>query len=207
MSTTTKPRLIVVAGPDGSGKTSFTEAALRHGWMRGCEYINPDNIAQEHFGDWNSPEDIAQAAQWAARQRDACINGRGDFAFETALSAPDKVDFVLRALQAGYFVRLFFIATQSPSINAARIAERVMEGGHEVPINKIVSRYPKSIANCSLLASVVDRLYVYDNSVENAAPTLCFRAISGQITTHISTPPTWSNAIHNALKSHLRLRF
>jgi predicted ABC-type ATPase len=201
MPAVTKPRLIVVAGPNGSGKTSITEAALRHHWMQGCEYINPDNIAQEHFGDWNSEEAIIQAAAWSATQREACLEDRRDLAFETVLSAHDKVDFILRALEAGFFVRLFFVSTQSPSINAARVAQRVMEGGHEVPINKIISRYAKSIANCSLLASVVDRLYVYDNSVENAPPALCFRTSDGRITKRYSAAPVWSETIQNGLKA------
>jgi predicted ABC-type ATPase len=196
-----KPRLIVVAGPNGSGKTSITEAALRHHWMQGCEYINPDNIARDHFGDWNSPDAITQAAAWAMTQREACIEDRRDLAFETVLSGPDKVEFVLRAIQAGFFVRLFFVATQSPSINASRIAQRVMEGGHDVPISKIISRYGKSIANCLLLAPVVDRLYVYDNSIENAPPALCFRTSDGRITKRYSSAPVWSEPIEAHLKT------
>lgn len=61
-------------------------------------------------------------------------------AFETVLSMPDKLDFIARARSAGFFVRLFFVGTDDPSINAKRIALRVMEGGHEVPIGKIISR-------------------------------------------------------------------
>ena len=52
-----KPKLLIVAGPNGSGKTSVTSKILKHSWIEGCEYINPDNIARDVFGDWNSPED------------------------------------------------------------------------------------------------------------------------------------------------------
>ena len=92
---------------------------------------------------------------------------RTSFVFESVLSAPDKVEFVKRAKDNGFFIRLFFIATNHPSINASRIAHRVMEGGHDVPISKIISRYKKSILNCLELRNIVDRLYVYDNSVDN----------------------------------------
>lgn len=51
-----QPTLIVVAGPNGAGKTSLTEEVLRHQWFEGCVYVNPDQIAQERFGDWNSPD-------------------------------------------------------------------------------------------------------------------------------------------------------
>ena len=190
-----RPRLIVVAGPNGTGKTSITEAVLRHQWMQGCEYINPDNIARDQFGDWNSLDAVLKAANLAAERRENCLRQGADLAFETVLSSPDKVEFVLRAVQAGFFVRLFFVGTRDATINAARIARRVMEGGHEVPIGKIISRYGKSIANCAQLASVVDRLYVYDNSVDNAAPQLCFRASEGQLSKRYLFVPEWAQSI------------
>ena len=56
-----KPRLIVVAGPNGAGKTSITEQLLRHDWMVGCEYVNPDYIARDDFGDLNAPDAVKKA--------------------------------------------------------------------------------------------------------------------------------------------------
>ena len=163
--------------------------------MQGCEYINPDNIARDEFGDWNSLDAVLKAANLAAERRENCLRQGTDLAFETVLSSPDKVDFVLRAAQAGFFVRLFFVGTRDATINAARIARRVMEGGHEVPIGKIISRYGKSIANCAQLASVVDRLYVYDNSVDNAPPQLCFRGSEGALTKLYLPVPDWAETI------------
>lgn len=84
------------------------------------------------------------------------------FVFETVFSSQDKIDFIIRAKQAGFFIRVFFIATNHPSINASRVANRVMEGGHDVPITKIISRFYKSIINCEIIAKLVDRLYVID---------------------------------------------
>ena len=56
-----RPVLIVIAGPNGSGKTSVTSKILHHEWMENSIYINPDIIAQEKFGDWNSKEAIMKA--------------------------------------------------------------------------------------------------------------------------------------------------
>ena len=142
--------------------------------MQGCEYINPDNIARDQFGDWNSLDAVVKTTNLAAERRETCLRQGADLAFESVLSSPDKVDFLLRAAQLGCCVRLFFVGTRDATINAARIARRVMEGGHEVPFGKIISRYGKSIANCAQLASVVDRLYVYDNSRGQRITTVAF---------------------------------
>ena len=155
------PELIIIAGPNGSGKTTITTQFLHHEWSEGILYINPDIIAQEKFGDWNSTESVLKAAQYCEDLREDCLRERRSFVFETVFSAQDKIDFILRAKEAGFFIRFFFIATSSPAINASRIANRVMEGGHDVAISKIISRYQKSIINCSLIAPIVDRLYVY----------------------------------------------
>lgn len=56
-----KPVLIVIAGPNGSGKTSVTSKLLHHEWMEDAIYVNPDIVAQEKFGDWNSPSAIMQS--------------------------------------------------------------------------------------------------------------------------------------------------
>lgn len=173
------PELIIIAGPNGSGKTTITTQFLHHEWSEGILYINPDIIAQEKFGDWNSTESVLKAAQYCENLREDCLRERRSFVFETVFSAQDKIDFILRAKEAGFFIRLFFIATSSPAINASRIANRVMEGGHDVAISKIISRYQKSIINCSLIAPIVDRLYVYDNSVDNAMATLQYRLSNG----------------------------
>jgi predicted ABC-type ATPase len=176
-----KPRLIVVAGPNGSGKTSITQQLLMHEWMDGCVYVNPDFIARDEFGDWNAPDAVIQAAQRAAEIREQCLKEGSSLAFETVLSAPDKLEFIRRAGDAGFFIRLFFVGTDDPSINAKRVAMRVMEGGHDVPIPKIIGRYTKSLAYCSVVAWLVDRTYVYDNSIDDARARLLFRASKGRL--------------------------
>ena len=97
----TQPRLIVVAGPNGSGKTPITEQLLRHTRMDGCEYVNPDNIARDVFGDWNAPEAVLAAAQKAAEIWTKCLTEHRSLAFETVLSAPDKIKFIRHAKASG----------------------------------------------------------------------------------------------------------
>ncbi|MDB6062808.1 MAG: family ATPase [Verrucomicrobiaceae bacterium] len=194
-----KPRLIVVGGPNGSGKTSITEQLLHNTWMQGCEYVNPDVIADTKFDGWNDPASIKKAAHEAQKIREKCIEQRRDLAFETVFSADDKLQFLREAKKAGYFIRLFFISTDHPAINAARVTYRYMAGGHDVPISKIVSRYQKSIANCAAIAPEVDRLYVYDNSVEQAEPKLQFRLVEGALKRSNSAVHQWAQEILMAL--------
>ena len=82
------PRLLVIAGPNGAGKTTVTERGLAHEWFAGCEYINPDFIARDEFGDWNSPEARLKAAQLATQRREYYLNSGQSMAFETVFSAP-----------------------------------------------------------------------------------------------------------------------
>lgn len=195
------PRLIVVAGPNGTGKTSITEQLLLHEWMTGCEYVNPDFIARDQFGDWNSLDCVLKAARKAAEIREQCLSEGKSLAFETVLSAPDKVDFIRRAKKAGYFVRLFFVGTDDPSINAKRVAMRVMEGGHDVPIGKIISRYAKSLANCSLIARIADRSYLYDNSIEGEQAHLLFRVANGMLIKLYGPINPWAQEIADLLST------
>ena len=112
------------------------------------------------------------------------------------MSADDKVDFILRAKENGFFIRLFFISTDTPIINASRIANRVMKGGHDVPISKVISRYYKSIENCKTISSVVDRLYVYDNSIDGEEAKLQFRLTNGTLAKkYVADIPEWAKPI------------
>ena len=191
-----KPVRCIVAGPNGSGKTTTTEQLLKNEWGADSLYINPDNIAKEIYGDWNSTEAVLKAAQKATEQRYECLKNGTDFVFETVFSSAEKMDFVQKAKDTGFFIRVFYVCTESPLININRIAQRYLNGGHEVPISKTISRYYSSLENISKAIKIADRVYLYDNSVENAAPRLILRTVDG-ITAkqYTDTLPEWVRAI------------
>ena len=190
----------MIAGPNGSGKTTVTEQILRHEWMEDAIYVNPDIIAQEMFGDWNSKDAVSKSIFYCEELREKCLNEGKSLIFETVLSRIDKVDYIRRAKEAGFFVRLFFVCTESPTINASRIARRVMQGGHDVPIRKIISRYNLSIANCVDVAKIVDRCYLYDNSAENCDARPLFRVVDGSVfKTYTDNIPHWADIIRGKL--------
>ena len=191
-----RPVLIIIAGPNGSGKTTITSQILHHEWLENSVYINPDQVAQERFGDWNSAEAVRQAAEYCADWRERCLADKQSMIFETVFSADDKLDFISRAKQAGFFIRLFFVCTESPMINAARIAGRVMKGGHDVPIAKIISRYQKSIINCKIATTIADRVYLYDNSVDGHEARILFRFADGAIIKRYTDDiPLWAQGL------------
>ena len=191
-----KPVLIVIAGPNGSGKTSVTSKILDHKWMEDSIYINPDIVAQEKFGDWNSKEAILQSVKYCEDLREQCLIERKSLIFETVLSVEDKVEYICRAKTAGFFIRLFFVCTENPTINASRIARRVMEGGHDVPISKIISRYEKSISNSCIVSKLVDRTYVYDNSIDDEEAKLLFRLSDGIVVKqYTNNIPQWAESL------------
>lgn len=197
-----KPSLLVVAGPNGSGKTTLTTRLQQDHWSEGVTYLNPDDVARDRFGDWNSPDAVLQAARWTTARREELLAAGQGIAFETVFSAPDKLEFLARARDAGYFTRLFFVGTSDPRINAARVAGRVMQGGHAVPIEKIVSRYGGSMANLRMAFELCDRVYIYDNSIDAREATLTVRVQDALLRKIYGALPGWvEDAIH-ALPNH-----
>lgn len=194
--TSKKPTLCIVAGPNGSGKTTTTIQLLENEWTSDSLYINPDNIAQEVFGDWNSRDSVLKAAQLATEKRYECLEKKIDFVFETVFSSDEKLEFLRKAKEEGFFIRFFFVCTSSPTINVNRVLQRYLKGGHEVPISKIISRYYKSLENAAIAIELADRAYIYDNSVENALPQLLYRTVDGKIfKQYTENIPDWALAL------------
>jgi predicted ABC-type ATPase len=157
-----EPLLLAIAGPNGAGKTTFYEAYLAR---TGLPFVNADVLARE-LG-----VDAYAAAEMAANIREEWIRQKRSFVFETVFSDPvgDKVMFLQKAAEAGYTVALFFIGIDSPETSDTRVAIRVSQGGHDVPRDKLASRFPRTIANLRLAIEKLPLVFVYDNS-DLAAP-------------------------------------
>lgn len=198
MTSPHRPILVVIAGPNGSGKTTLTEKLREHVWLQECRYINADDIAKG-LGDWNSTEVVLEAAKEAERQREDCLANRQNFAFETVFSTDRNLRLLLRAVKSGYFARLFFVGTNDPAINIQRVASRVAMGGHDVPENKIISRYHGSMNNLVHGLSIADRGYVFDNSVEDREAALILRTQEGKLAKIYADLPPWCNDVLGTL--------
>lgn len=192
----------MIAGPNGAGKTTITARLRADHWSEGVVYLNPDDVARDRFGDWNSPTASLEAARWVTARREELLDAGLSLAFETVFSAPDKIDFVQQAKAQGYFIRVFFVSTSDPRINAGRVAGRVMQGGHVVPIDKIVSRYEKSHANLLQAIEIADRVYIYDNSIDNVDAALCARTHDGALRKIYGPLPDWVTDALDGLPRH-----
>ncbi len=145
-----KPVLIVIAGPNGSGKTTITSKILHHEWLENAIYINPDIIAQEKFGSWNDQEAVMKSVRYCEQLREDCLVQKRSLIFETVLSIQQKIDYIKRAKEA----------------------------------------------DCRIASKLVDRTYIYDNSIENAEAQLLFRMVEGKLYKQYSkTIPEWAQTI------------
>jgi predicted ABC-type ATPase len=156
-----RPFLLVIAGPNSSGKSTLIRYLLDVGVDLGI-HINPDDIARTF--DLPEPQRTAQAQSIADFRRDICLQRLESFSFETVMSHPSKVEVMIRAHDAGYEVALYFIATSDPEINVRRVEDRVSMGGHDVPHERIRARYWRALALLSHAALVAGRTVVFDNS-------------------------------------------
>lgn len=96
--------------------------------------------------------------------QEAMIEAGQSFSQETVFSHPGKVDALRRARSHGYRTYLYFVATETPAINAFRVKSRVQKGGHSVPVEKILSRYKRSIRQIASALPFLSRAYFWDNS-------------------------------------------
>lgn len=96
------------------------------------------------------------------------LAGRTSFSTETVMSAPDKVELLRAAQSCGFRTYLYFVATENPAINVARVKNRVADGGHDVPEVKIVERYARSLAHVREAVRHTNRAYFFDTSEADA---------------------------------------
>ena len=165
----------MISGPNGSGKTTLTNQ-LRARDVDLGEYINPDDITKDLVGSYEARSAAAQ--QIADTRRDEAIRAGRSFSFETVMSHPSKIDILLRAKASGFCVQVFFVGTNDPRTNVERVAVRVTQGGHDVPTERIIARWKRTMALLPTAIRAADEAYVFDNSSTRnvgITPRLVFR--------------------------------
>ena len=151
---------------------SFTEKA----------FIASFDLAGNTVKSRNS-KTVEQLAQLIARYlREALLRMGKRFSFETVFSHESNLDIMRRAIEKGYKVYLYFVSTESPEINKYRVKLRVAGGGHDVPENKIESRYHRSLSLLYDAAQIAYQAYFFDNSMDGEPYRLIahFKVVDGQ---------------------------
>jgi predicted ABC-type ATPase len=176
------PELIIIAGPNGSGKSTLTEPTrLAHFEVAfPAHYINADEIARkfcETHSELSQQERERLAFREARDLRRYYRESGLSYAFETVFSHPSTLLDIQEAQSTGYRVTLLYVTTANPEINVARVAGRVRHGGHDVPLDRIRSRYQRSLALLPRIVEEVDTALVFD-STEERQTRLCFRKMT-----------------------------
>lgn len=129
-----------------------------------------------------SPKSIDRLAQIIADYlRNELLKQRKKFSFETVFSHPSKLDVMRKAWASGYKVYLYFVCTESPEINKYRVKEvRLKEGGHDVPEDRIQSRYYRSLDLLFDAAQIAHQVYFFDNSSDEFRAFAHFKVINGE---------------------------
>jgi len=196
------PRIYVLAGTNGAGKSSIAGAMLLE---HGVEYFNPDDAAAM-IGAANPgislPE--AQSAAWHEGKRllERAIAERLDYAFETTLGGTTIPALLKRA--SGVEVRVWYVGLASPELHIARVRARVTRGGHDVPEEKIRERYARSLLNLIRLMPKLTELRLYDNSFEAdpetgamPQPQLIVHVDEGKLASvcELASTPDWAKPV------------
>lgn len=160
------PHLWLLVGPNGTGKSTYYRRRVRP--IFDAPFVNADLIARDRWPD--DPEAHAwEALREADAVRAALLDAGRSFVTETVFSHPSRVDLIRRARAAGYTIWMTFIHLGSSDLAVARVEQRVRAGGHAVPEERIRGRYERMPAKVLEALSLVDRLFVVDNSEEGRA--------------------------------------
>ncbi|MGD9369751.1 MAG: zeta toxin family protein [Desulfobacteraceae bacterium] len=158
---TAEKQLWVLAGGNGAGKSTFYRISLLA--ERGVQFVNADMIAAKINPE--CPEKVSyEAAHLVERIRDEFLFKGISFCFETVFSHESKIDFIARAKACGYRIILVYIHLSTPELNEARVFQRVQEGGHNVPSEKIHQRLPRTMKNVAVALPLADEAWLLDNS-------------------------------------------
>ena len=192
------PYFHLLAGPNGAGKSTLYKALLAQGLVDvACEFVNADLYERDHLQHMTEPQARSEAARtWADTRRASLLAQGASFASETVFSHESKLPLIRNAQQAGFVVALYVVALDDPQRLLARVRQRVREGGHPVPPDKILSRYPRTLAHLAHAVHLADVAYLFDASeIEDGGPWLVAICAEGQVVQRFEPLPQWAHTV------------
>jgi predicted ABC-type ATPase len=183
-----RPIVVAIAGPNGAGKTTFYHA---HVQSKGLRFVNADVLVRElNLDDY-------VAARLAGALRRELVSLRESFAFETLFSDPvgDKLNFLKQTVWSGHSVVLCFVGLENATMSRDRVAMRVSQGGHDVPVEKLMARFPRTLSNLKSAIRELPHVLVFDNS-DLAHPFRQVAAFDGGVmTSSAKLLPAWFRSL------------
>jgi predicted ABC-type ATPase len=151
-----RPLIVAIAGSNGAGKSTFFHAHLAPAGLR---FVNADDLARE------LNLDAYAAADLASKLREELVNQGESFVFETVLSDPvgEKVAALKDTAARGYSVVMVFIGIDDARMSEQRVSIRVMQGGHDIPTDKLKERFPRTVGNLARAIRDLPHVLVFDN--------------------------------------------
>jgi len=184
-------QLWILAGGNGAGKSTFYRTRLE---PLGLPFVNADILAKQLYPE--QPEQHSyEAAKIAETISKGLLREGRSFCFETVFSHPSKIDFVAQAKSLGYEVVLVFVHLDDVSLNQARVSQRVSEGGHSVPEDKVSSRIPRVLANIKQTLPLFNRCYLLDNSRFDNPFQQIAEIHNGQLVLKVTSLPRWAKSL------------
>ena len=166
MNAPNSPRLYVIAGVNGAGKSSLAGATFR---ALGSDYFNPDEAARRLMAvNPGLSQKDANSAAWrqGVRLLKRALEERLDFAFETTLGGNTITHILAQAAAKGVEIHIWYVGLSSPELHLERVRARVRRGGHDIPETDIRRRYEHSRLNLIALLPHLTALKIHDNSQE-----------------------------------------
>jgi len=162
-------KIIIIAGPNGAGKTTFARDFLP-AEAHTLRFINADLIAAG-LAPFNPETAAIKAARLMLREIDACVAKSESFAFETTLSGLGYVGKIELWHRLGYQIKLWFLSLPSADIAVQRVANRVAQGGHNIPEQVIRRRFKAGLSNFhTRYSNAVDSWTLFDSYVSPPSP-------------------------------------
>ena len=188
----------LLAGPNGAGKSTLYRALVRDGILGPpLEFVNADLYERAHLQHIGDAQERSEAARaWADARRAALLATRMPFASETVFSHPSKLALMEAAQRQGFTVALHVVALDDPTRLLERVARRVREGGHPVPPERILARYPRTLHNLTQAVRLADVAYLYDASdVSQGGPQLVAIRTALATTALTAAMPDWARCM------------
>jgi predicted ABC-type ATPase len=188
----------LLAGPNGAGKSTLYRALRADGLVeRSADFVNADLHERDHLRHIVDDRRRSEAARaWADARRAELLAQGLPLVSETVFSHPSKIDLIRDAKARGHTVALHVVALDDPQRLPARVAQRVREGGHAVPPERILARYPRTLEHLRQAVPLADVAYLYDaRDVEDGGPRLVAVHAGGR-TTWVDPPaPAWARTM------------